>query len=157
MSHPPSISNRLMGLRALMDNQRIDCLIVPRVDRYQGEYVTAADDRLAWLSAFTGSAGLALILKERAALFVDGRYTVQAKQQVSSQDYEVFQTPQGNPITYLQGHLKNLPKDTPFTLAYDPWLLTLNDLDKWQKLCTHAPDCVLNALESNPIDDLWVD
>ena len=148
--------DHLASLRNALATQHIDCFVVPRVDRYQGEYVTPADDRLAWLTGFNGSAGLALILKDKAALFVDGRYTVQAKQQVPMDLYEVFQTPQGNPAAYLQDHLKFHPKKDSFVIAYDPWLFTLNDRDRWQKICDSSP-CQLKPLEGNPLDGLWTD
>lgn len=159
MSHDPMTLpiKRLAELRVTLNEEKIDCFIVPRVDRYQGEYVTSADDRLAWLTGFTGSAGLGLILKDKAALFVDGRYTVQVKQQVPQDQYEVFQTPQGNPAIYLQDHLSTIPKENSFVIAYDPWLFTLNDRDRWQKICESVPNCVLKALEGNPIDTLWTD
>lgn len=158
MSHDLAVSHhdRLANLRTALTAQHIDCFLVPRVDRYQGEYVTPADDRLAWLTGFDGSAGLALVLKDNAALFVDGRYTVQAKQQVPMDLYEVFQTPRGNPAAYLQEHLKFHPKNAPFIIAYDPWLFTLNDRERWQKICESSP-CQLKSLEGNPIDGLWMD
>ena len=74
----PELPNRLARLRALMKELDLDAVLVPRGDEHLGEYVPPSAERLAWLTGFTGSAGLAVILADRAALFVDGRYTLQA-------------------------------------------------------------------------------
>ena len=71
-----------------MAQANYDALVVPRADEYLGEYIPLHKERLRWISGFTGSAGAALILRERAAMFVDGRYTVQVRQQVSEQLFE---------------------------------------------------------------------
>lgn len=142
---------RLQSLRHWLNDYNIDCLIVPRVDRYQSEYVAPADDRLAWLSGFTGSAGLALIFKDEAHLFVDGRYTVQAKQEVNSDDYKIHQIPAETPQNFLKGYCQHTPH---LTIAYDPWLLTMSDRRRWEDSCkTHQ----LIPLPENPIDLLWAD
>src|SRR5438477_9674139 len=75
---------RLARLREVLVARRLDGFIVPRADEYQGEYVPPAGQRLAWLTGFTGSAGLAIVLSDRAALFVDGRYTLQAAARVDT-------------------------------------------------------------------------
>lgn len=77
------IASRLQAIRAEMQKYQFDAYIVPRADEYLGEYVPAHNERLAWVSGFTGSAGVAIILKDTAAIFTDGRYTVQVRQQVS--------------------------------------------------------------------------
>ena len=81
---------RVQQLRSSFETIGIDCLLVPRSDRFQGEYVPESEARLAWLTGFTGSAGAAVIMQDTAHLFVDGRYTTQVRQQI---DLEVF-TPQ---------------------------------------------------------------
>ena len=78
---------RLDALRGELATDGLDGFLVPRSDRFQGEYVPASDARLAWLTGFTGSAGIALILRDSAHVFVDGRYTTQVRQQV---DLDVF-------------------------------------------------------------------
>ena len=83
-------SERVRKLRSQFDDLGIDCFLVPRSDRFQGEYVPDCEARLAWLTGFTGSAGVALIMRDGAHVFVDGRYTTQLRQQV---DLDVF-TPQ---------------------------------------------------------------
>src|ERR1051325_10045423 len=80
---------RVALLREELARRKLDAFIVPRSDEHQGEYVPPAGQRLAWLTGFTGSAGLAVVLADRAALFVDGRYTLQAAQQVDAQVFEV--------------------------------------------------------------------
>src|SRR5277367_2424400 len=84
-----TLSGRLGSLRALMDAKSLDAVLVPRGDEHLGEYVPPSAERLAWLTGFTGSAGLAVILMDRAALFVDGRYTLQAAQQAPAALYEI--------------------------------------------------------------------
>src|ERR1700730_2723532 len=96
---------RLRQLRAAMAAAGVDALLVPRADEYQGEYVPPAAERLAWLTGFTGSAGLAAVTPERAALFVDGRYRVQARQQVDSRAFEILELPAARLEEWLGRHL----------------------------------------------------
>ncbi|HXE16444.1 MAG TPA: aminopeptidase P family N-terminal domain-containing protein, partial [Stellaceae bacterium] len=81
-------ADRLAALRAELARQGVQGFLVPRADEHQGEYVPPSAERLAWLTGFTGSAGLAAVLPERAAIFVDGRYTLQAKNEVDAALYE---------------------------------------------------------------------
>ena len=78
----PELAHRLSALRALLAAEKLDGLIVPRSDEYLGEYVPACAERLAWISGFTGSAGLAIVLMDHAAVFSDGRYITQMDGQV---------------------------------------------------------------------------
>src|SRR5262249_22429129 len=80
---------RVARLRAELKRRGLDGFIIPRADRYQNEYVPPSDERLAWISGFTGSAGLAIVLTDRAAVFVDGRYTLQAREQVDTDLFEI--------------------------------------------------------------------
>ena len=80
---------RVKALRTELAHRGLTGFVVPRADRHQNEYVPPADERLAWLTGFTGSAGAAVVLMDRAALFVDGRYTLQVRQQV---DVSLFAT-----------------------------------------------------------------
>src|ERR1700758_709286 len=82
-------ASRVAALRAELKRRGLDGFIVPRADRYQNEYVPPSDERLAWISGFTGSAGSAIVLADRAALFVDGRYTLQAREQVDTALFEI--------------------------------------------------------------------
>jgi len=140
---------RVTALRAELERRGLDGFVVPRADRQQNEYLPTGEERLAWLTGFTGSAGAAIVLRERAALFVDGRYTVQADAQT---DHDVFciehlvETP---PDQWLE---QNLPASA--RLGYDPWLHTAEGAEKLRKACA-AAGAELTAVDGNPIDALW--
>src|SRR3954469_4511027 len=88
--------HRVKALRTELARRNLTGFVVPRADRHQNEYVPASEERLAWLTGFTGSAGTAIVLMERAALFVDGRYTLQVREQVDTMMFEIVhlvQTP----------------------------------------------------------------
>ncbi len=80
--------SRLAAVRELMARAQYDALVVPRADEYLGEYIPLHKERLRWISGFTGSAGVALVLADRAAIFVDGRYTVQVRAEVAADLFE---------------------------------------------------------------------
>src|ERR1700755_2132597 len=80
---------RVKALRTELARRGLTGFIVPRSDRHQNEYVAASEERLAWLTGFTGSAGVAIVLAERTALFVDGRYTLQVRDQVDTSLFEI--------------------------------------------------------------------
>src|SRR6266446_6847537 len=82
-------AGRVAALRAELKRRGLDGFIVPRADRHQNEYVPPSEERLAWLTGFTGSAGLAIVLTKEAAVFVDGRYTLQAAKQVDGKAWTV--------------------------------------------------------------------
>ena len=113
---------RLEALRAEMAHARLDAFLVPRADAHQGEYVAACDERLAWLTGFTGSAGFAAVLAEEAGVFVDGRYTLQVRAQVA----DVF-TPVAWPETKLGPWLAERLKDGA-VVGFDPWLHTVKEV-----------------------------
>ena len=102
-------AERVKALRTELARRGLTGFIVPRTDRHQNEYVPAADERLAWLTGFTGSAGAAIVLMDRAALFVDGRYTLQARQQVDESLFAIEHLadnpppPRGHPRTIESG------------------------------------------------------
>ena len=121
-SDPAQGPARLSALRAEIRDKGVDGFLVPRADRHQGEYVAACDERLAWLTGFTGSAGFAAVLPDVAGVFIDGRYRVQIRAQVA----DVF-TPVHWPETGLADWLKDqLPQGG--TVAYDPWLHTVDEI-----------------------------
>ena len=124
---------------------------MPRCDEYQNEYVPAADERLAWLTTFDGSAGLAAVTTERAALFVDGRYTIQAKQQIGNQAIEQRNLAPADIADWLCDALREGD-----ALGYDPRLHTEPGLAPLKK---RLDECgiLLRAVDSNPIDSLWHD
>ncbi len=148
---PSTGAGRVAALRAHLKSLGVDGYLVPRADEHQGEYVPRHAERLAWISGFTGSAGLAVVLQERAAVFVDGRYTVQVREQVDAAVYEIVSTVTTRPEDWLAAEL---PKGT--RLAYDPWLLTPNQVDGYAKACDKA-GASLVPLEGNAIDAVWTD
>ena len=142
---------RLAALRAELARTGLDGFILPRADRHQGEYVPACEERLAWLTAFTGSAGTAIVLAGRAILFVDGRYVLQAGQQVDAAAFEIAHLTEMPPDKWIEA---NLAAGT--RLGYDPWLATVKGAAKLAKACT-AAGASLVAREPNPIDAIWRD
>ncbi|HSR80424.1 MAG TPA: aminopeptidase P family protein [Hyphomicrobiaceae bacterium] len=121
-------AERVEELRQLLVKAGLDALLVPRADEHQGEYVSASAERLKWLTGFSGSAGLAAIARNAAALFVDGRYVVQAPAQVDRHIFEVLQAPEAKLEDWLGKHLK-----AGDAVGFDPRLHTqamLEDLTK---------------------------
>ncbi len=143
-------SDRLAQLRKNLLIMEAHGMIVPRNDRFQGEQVAAGDERLAWLTGFTGSAGYAVILPTQAALFLDGRYTLQGQNQVDSTLYKVFNSAESSPLTWLSEHL-----EPNMVICYDPWLHTYNQIKIWQRICDGL-GIQLMPTKQNPIDQLWL-
>ncbi|HEY6700240.1 MAG TPA: aminopeptidase P family protein [Pseudolabrys sp.] len=142
---------RVAELRSELKRHGLDGFVVPRADRQQNEYLPASEERLAWLTGFTGSAGAAVVLADVAALFVDGRYTVQANTQVDGKIFSIEHVVEHPPEQWLE---QNLSKGA--RLGYDPWLHTSEQVEKLRKACTSA-GAQLVAVDSNPIDALWHD
>src|SRR5664280_2087460 len=142
---------RIDALRAELKRRGLDGFMVPRADRQQNEYLPASEERLAWLTGFTGSAGTAVVLAERAALFVDGRYTVQAAAQIDAKLFATEHLVDNPPEQWLEQNLKSGAK-----LGYDPWLHTSESADRLRKACATA-GAELVPVEGNPIDALWSD
>ena len=140
---------RLKALREELKRRKLTGFVVPRADRQQNEYVAPSEERLAWLTGFTGSAGLAVVLTEEAALFVDGRYTLQAGKQVDSKAWAVEPLVEPPPETWLTRHLK-----TGDRLGFDPWLHTSSAVERIAAACAKA-GAELVALETNPVDAIW--
>jgi Xaa-Pro aminopeptidase len=140
---------RLAALRAELKRRGLDGFIVPRADRYQNEYVPPCAERLAWLTGFTGSAGLAIVLAERAAIFVDGRYLVQVREAVDSAAFAVEHLIEHPPTAWIE---ENLPADAK--LGYSPWLHTVEGAERLAKAADVA-GASLVALADNPLDPLW--
>src|SRR5688572_4074170 len=99
------LAERAARLRGLMAKGGLDAVLVPRADEHQGEYVAPSAERLKWLTGFSGSAGMAVVAREAAALFVDGRYVVQAPQQVDTGMLEVLQVPQAKLDDWLAANV----------------------------------------------------
>jgi Xaa-Pro aminopeptidase len=138
---------RLNNLREHLKNNNLDGFCVPRTDAYQNEYLSPDQERLAWLTGFTGSAGMAIILQDTAALFVDGRYITQAAAEVSP-DYTVHLIPDAPAAAWLNVHAKGK------TIGFDPWLHTEKHIATYQRAC---PDVTFLAVAQNPVDVLWHD
>jgi Xaa-Pro aminopeptidase len=142
---------RLMALRAELKRRGLDGFIVPRADRYQNEYVPPCAARLAWLTGFTGSAGVAIVLADRAVIFVDGRYTVQAAEEVDASAFTVEHLVEHPPTLWIE---ENLPAGAK--LGYSPWLHTVDGAERLAKACATA-GASLVAVADNPIDTGWND
>lgn len=144
-----AVGARIKALRARLAEWGADGFVVPRADRHQGEYVPACDERLAWLTGFTGSAGSAVILADSAALIVDGRYTLQAADQTDTGVVTPVQMAQTSMEDWIGA---NLPAGK--TLGYDPWLHTPAQVAKLEAAVAKAGG-TLRALEANPVDAIW--
>jgi Xaa-Pro aminopeptidase len=140
---------RLHRLRKILAGRGVDGFIVPRADEHQGEYVPPRGQRLAWLTGFTGSAGLAIVLRDRAALFVDGRYTLQAAAQIDTGLFETRHLIEEPPAQWIAGALT-----TGAVLAYDPWLHTPQDVERFRAAAETA-GAALRAISENPLDQAW--
>ena len=142
---------RIVALRAEFARFGLDGFLVPRADQHQNEYVAACEERLAWLSGFTGSAGLAIVLKGSAAIFVDGRYSLAVKVQVDVSIFQPVAWTETSPSDWLEANLSPGAR-----LGYDPWLHTPRQVKCLGK-ATQAADAELVAVEPNPIDGIWTD
>jgi len=139
------------ALRAELARRGLSGFILPRADRHQNEYVPPCDERLAWLTGFTGSAGAAVVLSDRAVLFADGRYTLQAREQIDGAIFTLAHLVETPPATWLEA---NLPAGAK--LGYDPWLHTVDGAEKLAKACAAAGATLVPA-EPNPVDAVWPD
>ena len=144
-------SLRLAALRKELARRSLAGFLVPRADEHQGEYVPPRAERLAWLTGFAGSAGIAVVLAERAAIFVDGRYTLQARDQVDTTLFEAQHVTDQPPDAWIAQHL---PKGG--RLGYDPWLHTPEGLKRIAQAAAKAGG-ELVPVEGNPLDAVWAD
>src|SRR5258705_8739721 len=142
---------RLKALRAELAKRGLDGFVVPHSDQHMGEYLPAYAERLAWLTAFTGSAGAAVVLADKAAIFVDGRYTLQVKNQTDTKLFEPRDLVAEGPQGWIPDNLSKGAK-----LGYDPWLHTQHGV-MHLKAAAEKAGGTLVAVESNPIDAAWTD
>jgi len=142
---------RVAALRDRLRAAGVDGFLVPRADAHQGETVAPHDERLAFLTGFTGSAGLAIVLTGRAALFVDGRYTLQAAHQVDTDLFEIVPEHEISAAAWLARVLGEGQ-----VVAYDPWLHGKAQIDRLAKAAAKR-QARLAPLEPNPIDEVWTD
>ena len=144
-------AERLAALRAELARRGLDGFLVPHADEHQGEYLPPGAERLAWLTGFTGSAGSAILLAERAALFVDGRYTLQAAKQVDEALYEILHLIDQPPLTWLEAAASSGQR-----IGYDPWLHTEDQLTRL-KAALERVGAAAVACADNPLDAVWRD
>ena len=136
-------------IRQAMARQGLDGFLVPHEDEHQNEYLPAANDRLAWATGFTGSAGAAVILKDKAAVFVDGRYTLQVRDQVDEALFEIRDLVEGGVPAYLEAATGKGQK-----IGYDPRLHSPDALARLKDAADKA-GAVLTAVNDNPLDQAW--
>jgi Xaa-Pro aminopeptidase len=137
----------LAALRQELARQGLDGFIVPRADEHLGEYVPAAAERLTWLTGFTGSAGLAAVLADTAAVFTDGRYVLQLAEQTDPKLWQQLHVTEEPPPAWLAQHA---PKDG--RIGYDPLLISEEGLARYTDT-----GLKMVAVERNPIDAVWSD
>jgi Xaa-Pro aminopeptidase len=146
-----ALTARLSAFREELARRKLTGFVVPRADQQQNEYVAPSEERLAWLTGFTGSAGLAVVLTQEAALFVDGRYTLQAAKQVDGKAWGVESLVEPSPEGWITGHLKAGDR-----LGFDPWLHTSAAAERLAAACAKA-GAELVAVDSNPVDTIWTE
>ncbi|SFK71388.1 aminopeptidase P family protein [Methylocapsa palsarum] len=148
----PSVgSARVVALREALSRLNLHGFLVPRADRHQNEYVARSEERLAWLSGFSGSAGLVIVLRDRAAIFVDGRYVLAVKDQVDVAIFQPVELAETSPEKWLAENVRGGER-----IGFDPWLHTPRQVERLMKSLSGA-GAELVAVEQNPIDGLWTD
>lgn len=147
----PATGERLALLRRELEAVGLDGFVIPRSDEFQGEYVASCAERLRWLTGFSGSAGIAVVLQERAAIFVDGRYTIQVREQVDLSLFEPHHLVDEPPAQWLGETLKGGE-----VIGYDPWLMTADQASRLDAACKKA-GATFKAVDENPMDRLWAD
>ncbi|HEX6114584.1 MAG TPA: aminopeptidase P family protein [Geminicoccaceae bacterium] len=145
----PPVAERLRRLRRELSARRLDGLVVPLTDEHRNEYVPACAQHLAWLTGFTGSAGVLIVLAARAAVFVDGRYTVQAEAQLDPQLFERRHLVEEPPAKWLGQQLSAGRR-----IGYDPALHVKAEVERYRAACAKA-GAELVALDDNPVDAVW--
>jgi len=140
--------DRLAALRAELAARDLDGFVVPLTDEHLSEYVGAYAQRLAWLTGFGGSAGTAVVLAGRAAIFTDARYTLQVREQVSGDDWDYVGVPQSSVADWLGEHAGDAAR-----IGYDPWLHTRG----WTADVARAlpAGATLVPVDDNPVDAIW--
>jgi Xaa-Pro aminopeptidase len=136
-------------LRAELKKSKLSGYIIPRQDEFQGEYVAAYAERLKWLTGFAGSWGLAIVTLNKAAIFVDGRYTIQVREQVDTKIFTPQHLVDEPPTNWIETHLK---KDD--RLGFDPWLTTAGEAKRLAAACAKA-GAKLVPVTKNLIDKIW--
>ncbi len=146
---PSKGAERVKKLRAELKKRKLGGFVVSRADPHQNEFVPPAEERLAWLTGFSGSAGAAVVLQDKAALFADGRYGLQAREEVDRSVFTIEHLIERPPEDWIAD---NLPASG--SLGYDPWRTTLDQVEKLAKACARAK-AKLVAVADNPVDAIW--
>ena len=146
-----ALTARLSAFREELARRKLTGFVIPRADQQQNEYVAPSEERLAWLTGFTGSAGMAVVLTQEAAVFVDGRYTLQAAKQVDHKAWSIEPLADPPPETWLGKHLSAGDR-----LGFDPWLHTSAAAERLAAACAKA-GAELVAVDSNPLDSVWTE
>src|SRR5438477_6108602 len=146
-----ALTARLSAFREELARRKLTGFVIPRADQQQNEYVAPSEERLGWLTGFTGSAGMAIVLTEEAAVFVDGRYTLQASKQVDHKAWSVEPLADPPPENWLARHL--IAGDR---LGFDPWLHTSAAAERLAAACAR-PGAELIAVGINPVDSIWTE
>jgi len=144
-------SARLSSLRQELADQRLDGFVVPLTDEHMSEYVGGYAQRLGWLTGFGGSAGTAAVLPDVAAIFTDGRYTIQVREQVSADDWQYVAVPENSLADWLARNVAAGAR-----VGYDPWLHTRGWVED-TRAALFAKSATLVAVASNPVDAVWHD
>tara|TARA_Y100001934_G_scaffold7188_2_gene9737 strand:+ start:22827 stop:24845 length:2019 start_codon:yes stop_codon:yes gene_type:complete len=142
---------RLEALRSEMKKANLDGFMIPRTDEHQGEFVAPRAERLRWLTGFSGSAGLAISLADKAAIFVDGRYTLQVLQQTNIDNFTPYHLTDSPPDHWITENLS-----AGMQMGYDPWLHSQNTIKKFE-IAARKSDAELVPLNENLIDLVWTD
>jgi Xaa-Pro aminopeptidase len=143
--------SRVAALRQTLKKMKLTGLIVPRQDEFQGEYVAAYAERLKWLTGFAGSWGMAILTLKKGAIFVDGRYTIQVRQQVDTELFTPHHLIDDPPAAWITDNLKKGD-----VLGFDPWLLTADQAERFTAACAKV-GANLVPVTPNPIDTIWED
>ena len=144
-------SDRLAALRDQLARDRLDGFVVPLTDEHMSEYVGTYAQRLAWLTGFQGSAGTAVVMPAEAAIFTDGRYTIQVREQVDGGEWEFVPVPERSVAAWLGDHAKEGAR-----IGYDAWLHTRSWVDEARAALADI-GAELVAVDTNPVDAIWPD
>jgi Xaa-Pro aminopeptidase len=151
VSSQAASGERVKALQRELKSRRLKGFLVPHSDEHQNEFLAPSAERLAWLTGFTGSAGVAVVLDKWAALFVDGRYVLQARAQTDPTLFDILQTPEGKASSWIAD---NLTKGA--AVGYDPALHTVKEIERLTETLAKS-GIKLNPVDTNPIDVLWQD
>jgi Xaa-Pro aminopeptidase len=150
-SNPAEVVPRIAALRAELQRRGLDGFVIPRADQHQGEYVPACDARLAYITGFTGSAGASVVLMDKAALIVDGRYTLQSQEQTDRAVVTPVKMEETGLEAWIETHLPAGAK-----LGFDPWLHTPDQVKRLVAAVAKTGG-ELVAVDGNPVDPVWED